>query len=133
MVNKSVEAFRRLTVDLQRAVYTDAIAELDAQADGLVTRMKSVVKHGPTGSLANSIRKQRGKVPTVVRVMAGGSATTRTGGGGRPYDYARAVEFGTVAMPATPFFFPTFRLMRKAMRSSMRRKITKRIKQYSAE
>jgi HK97 gp10 family phage protein len=133
MANKSVEAFRRLTLDMQRQVYNDAIVELDATADRLVGMMKAVVKHGPTGHLAQSIRKQPGAKPTVVRVMAGGDATTRQGGGGRPYVYARAVEFGTVHMAAEPFFFPTFRLMRKPMRSSMRRKITKRIKQYSAE
>jgi HK97 gp10 family phage protein len=132
MANKSVEAFRKLTLAMQKQVYTDAITELDAQASGLVTMMKSVVKHGPTGHLANSIRKQPGKVPTVVRVMAGGASTTTTGVK-HPYDYARAVEFGTVHMTAEPFFFPTFRLMRKKMRSSMRRKITKTIKQYSAE
>jgi HK97 gp10 family phage protein len=133
VANKSVEAFRRLTLDMQKQVYDDALAELNAQADGLVNRMKSVVVHGPTSHLANSIRKAPGKVPTIVRVMAGGADTTRSGGGGKSYDYARAVEFGTVKTPAQPFFFPTFRLMRKAMRSSMRRKISKTIKKYSAE
>ena len=131
MANKSVEAFRRLTVDMQRQVYTDAVTELDAQATILVTMMKAVVKHGPTGHLANSIRKQPGKTPTVVRVMAGGTATTE-GRGSKSYDYARAVEFGTMHVHAQPFFFPTFRLMRKRMRSSMRRKITKTIERYSA-
>ena len=133
MANKSVEAFRKLTLDLQKQVYDDAITELNSQAERLVGMMKATVKHGPTGHLANSIRSQPGKVPTIVRVMAGGASTTRSGGGGKPYDYARAVEFGTVHMVAEPFFFPTFRLMRKSMRSSMRRKITKTIKQYSAE
>jgi HK97 gp10 family phage protein len=133
MTNKSVEAFRKLTIDMQRQIFNDAVGELNASADSLVTTMKSVVKHGPTGNLGNSIRKQAGSKPTIVRVMAGGASTTRKGGGGKPYDYARAVEFGTVHMTAEPFFFPTFRLMRKPMRSSMRRKITKRIKQYSAE
>jgi HK97 gp10 family phage protein len=132
VTNKSVEAFRRLTVDMQANILKDALAELDAQADGLVSRMKSVVVHGPTSALANSIRKAPGRRETQVRVMAGGASTTRSGGG-KPYDYARAVEFGTEKVSAQPFFFPTFRLMRKAMQSSMRRKITKRIKQYSAE
>lgn len=133
MANKSVEAFRKLTVDMQTQIYSDAIGELNATADNLVGMMKSIVKHGPTGHLANSIRKQPGSKPTIVRVMAGGAATTRQGGHGKPYDYARAVEFGTEHMPAEPFFFPTFRLMRKSMRDSMRRKISQRIKQYSAE
>ena len=131
MANKSVEAFRKLTLDMQRQVYTDAVTELDGQAALLVTMMQAVVKHGPTGNLAKSIRKQAGKVPTVVRVMAGGETTTE-GRGAKKYDYARAVEFGTRHMTAEPFFFPTFRLMRKRMRSSMRRKITKTIERYSA-
>jgi HK97 gp10 family phage protein len=133
MVNKSVEAFRKLTIDLQRDIFDDAVAELNSQADGLVATMKSVVVHGPTSNLANSIRKEPGKKETAVVVRAGGSTTTRQGGGGKHYDYARAVEFGTLHVPAHPFFFPTYRLMRKKMRSAMSRKITKRIKQYSAE
>jgi HK97 gp10 family phage protein len=134
VVNKSVEAFRKLTLDMQRQILTDAVAELNAQADQLVTTMKSVVKHGPTGDLGNSIRKQPGSKVTIVRVMAGGATTTHPGRHGKPaFDYARAVEFGTVHNPAEPFFFPTFRLMRKPMRSAMRRKITARVKQYSAE
>lgn len=132
MANKSVEAFKRLTLDMQRQVYNDAVGELGSQADALVTMMKSVVKHGPTGHLANSIRKGPGARPTVVRVMAGGAETT-VGRGAKSYDYARAVEFGTQHMTAEPFFFPTFRLMRKRMRSSMRRKISKTIETYSAE
>ena len=133
MTNKSVEAFRKLTIDMQRQIYVDAVAELDSQADTLITMMKAVVKHGPTGNLATSIRKQPGKTPTIVRVMAGGASTMVGHRSTKAYDYARAVEFGTVHMPAEPFFFPTFRLMRKRMRSSMRRKISKTIKQYSAE
>ena len=93
--------------------------------------MKSVVKHGPTGNLAGSIRVEQTRRPTVVRVRAGGPTTTVTTEK-HPYDYARAVEFGTHRMSAEPFFFPTYRLMKKSMRSSMRRKITKTIKQYSA-
>jgi HK97 gp10 family phage protein len=133
MANKSVERFRKLTLDMQRQVYNDAITELPAQAATLVTMMKAVVAHGPTGHLANSIRQQPGPRPTIVKVMAGGASTTTPGAAGRPpYDYARAVEFGTVKISAQPFFFPTFRLMRKRMRSSMRNKITRTIKKYSA-
>ena len=33
MANKSVEAFRKLTLEMQQQVYDDAIAELNAQAD----------------------------------------------------------------------------------------------------
>jgi HK97 gp10 family phage protein len=132
MTNASVERLRRLTDEMVVQIRSDAIAELGVQSDLLVTRMKSVVVAGPTGNLASSIRKEPGKTPTVVQVMAGGLLTTRKVGG-KPYDYARAVEFGTERVAAQPFFFPTYRLMRKSMRSAMRRKINARIKHYSAE
>jgi HK97 gp10 family phage protein len=131
--NKSVVAFRKLTVDLQRDIFIDAKAELNAQAAALVGVMASAVKHGPTGNLAKSLRIEPGKKETVVVIKAGGPTTTRQGGGGKSYDYARAVEFGTEHVAAQPFFFPSYRLMKKKMRSAMKRKITKRIKEYSAE
>ena len=129
--NKSVEAFAKLTEDMQMQIHADAVAELNAQADALVSRMKSVAPAGPTGKLASSIRKEATRRPTIVRVRAGGGATLITTEQ-HPYDYARAVEFGTHKMSAEPFFFPTYRLMKKSMRATMRRKITKTIKQYSA-
>jgi len=132
--NKSVLAFRKLTVDMQREIFNDAVAELDTQADALVQTMRGVVVHGPTSNLANSIRKEPGKKETVVVVRAGGATTTVQGSGGKPpFDYARSVEFSTVNTPAAPFFFPSYRLMKKSIRSAMRRKITKNIKKYSAE
>lgn len=131
--NKSVLAFRKLTVDMQRQIFNDAVAELDAQADGLVQTMRSVVVHGPTSNLANSIRKEAGKKETVRVVRAGGATTTTQIAGGKSYDYARAVEYGTEKGIQAQPFFPTYRLMRKKMRSAMRRKITKTIKRYSAE
>ena len=117
---------------MQRQIFNDAVTELDAQADGLMQLMKSAVVHGPTSNLANSIRKEPGKKQTVVVIRAGGATTTTQLSGGRSYDYARAVEFGTENVSAQPFFFPSYRLTKKKMRSAMRRKITKTIKQYSA-
>jgi HK97 gp10 family phage protein len=118
---------------MQRKIFNDAVGELETQSALLVTLMKAAVEHGPTGNLANSIRKEPGKKKTVVVIKAGGASTTRHARDGKSYDYARAVEFGTEHVSAQPFFFPTFRLMRKKLRSSMRNKITKRIKEYSAE
>lgn len=113
-------------------IRADAISELDTQSDLLVAAMKSVVVTGPTGNLASSIRKAPGRNATTVVVMAGGFLTT-TKVQGKPYDYARAVEFGTISDGARPFFFPTYRLMRKKMRATMKRKISQRVKAYSAE
>jgi HK97 gp10 family phage protein len=128
-----VVAFQRLTVDLQRAVFNDAVGELETQSESLMQLMRASVVKGLTGDLAKSIRKESDRQGLLMRIKAGGLLTMRMGGGGKPYDYARAVEFGTINVSAQPFFFPSYRLMRKSMRAAMRRKITRTIKQYSAE
>jgi len=130
-VNATVERFRKLTVDLQKEVHDLAVAELNTQAARLAETIRSVA---PTdeGGLKHSVRVVPGKKDTIVRVVAGGQLTIRMSISAEPYDYARADEFGTVSMRARPFFFPTYRLMRKRIRSSMRRKITASIKKRSA-
>jgi HK97 gp10 family phage protein len=130
--NQSVEKFRRLTVQMQKEVFDEAVGELNRQADGLVNAMKRVVARGKSAHLADSIRKVQGTKPTIVRIVAGGKTTQQKGPRG-VFDYARAVEFGTVKMHAEPFFFPTFRLLRKKMRSSMKRKISATINKRSAK
>lgn len=42
--------------------------------------------------------------------------------------YARWVEFGTVNTPRQPFFFPSYRLLRRKIRGRMSRAMTKAIK-----
>jgi HK97 gp10 family phage protein len=128
-VNKSVLAFKKLTDDLQKEIHDLAVDELNRQADLLIDAMKQVAPKGETGDLEVSIRKLPGDTDTIVRVVAGGRLTTEEG----DYDYARAAEFGTTNMAARPFFFPTYRLMKKKMRSTMKRKITASIKKRSAE
>lgn len=131
--NQSVERFRKLTEEMQQRIYDDAVAQLNAEADGLVNVMKAVVPVR-TGALRDSIRKEPGKVPTRIRIVAGGASTTRAYTTRTfSYDYSRAVEFGTEKAPAEPFFFPSYRLKKRSMQSAMKRRITKRIKQYSAE
>lgn len=133
MANVSVERFRKLTRDLKDEVHKAAVEELNAQAEGLVSVMEQVVERD-SGTLEHTIRVVPDKSKdTVVRVVAGGSATIRPTISSKPYDYARADEFGTVKMPAKPFFFPTYRLKKKGMISSMKRKITAAIKKRSAE
>ncbi len=129
--NVSVERFKKLCDELKAEVHALAVAELNAQADSLVDLMQSVAPRGDTGELIHSVRKIPGKSDTQVRIVAGGKATTDSAG--RPYDHARAIEFGTVNMPAHPFFFPSYRLRKKKMIASMKRKITASIKKRSAE
>lgn len=132
--NVSVERFKALTDELKAEVHALAVAELNTQAQGLVDLMDSVAPRGETGNLIHSIRVVPDKSKdTTVRVVAGGALTVRPGVSSKPYDYARADEFGTVNMPAKPFFFPTYRLRKKKIIASMKRKIVASIKKRSAE
>jgi len=135
-VNTSVERFKKLTAELQNEVHAAAVQELNTQANKLKDLIASVapVYKGPSGgSLRHSVRVIPGKKDTVVRVVAGGELTTRNEVSSTPYDYARADEFGTVNMQPQPFFFPTYRLARKRMISTMKRRIAASIKKRSAE
>lgn len=126
--NVSVERFRKLTKDLQREVHDEAVAELNAQGDNLVRLIESVAPRGSTGELEHSVRKIPGSKDTQIRIVEGSPKTIKDG-----YQYPRAQEFGTVNMPAQPHFFPSYRLTKKKMISSMKRKITAAIKKRSAE
>lgn len=131
--NVSVERFRRLITELKVAVFDEAIAELNRQGDDLVALIESVAPRGETGNLEHTVRKIPGSRPTQIRIVAGGQLTVRPSVSSKPYDYARADEFGTVNMPAQPFFWPSYRLMKKKMISAMKRKLTAEIKRRSAE
>ncbi len=135
--NKSVERFKKLTEELQKEVHDMAVRELNTQATDLAQTIADIapIYEGPPesdvvpGALKASVRVLPGKTDTVVRVVAGGKETTIH----RGFDYARAVEFGTVDMKPQPFFFPTYRLRKKKIIAAMKRKITASIKKRSAE
>lgn len=128
--NISVVRFRALTAELKLEVRAEAIAGLNEQAQGLAELMQSVAPEHE-GVLKTTVRVIPGKKDTQVIVMAGGQATTRPGED-KPYDYARADEFGTQKMAAHPFFFPTYRLRKKRIRAAVQRRITLAIKKRSA-
>jgi HK97 gp10 family phage protein len=131
--NASVERFKKLTDDLKAEVHAAAVAELNAQADELVDLIASVAPRDK-GVLVHTIQKVPDRAKdTVVRIVAGGHETVRPSISSKPYDYARADEFGTVNMPAQPFFFATYRLRKKKIIAAMKRKITASIKKRSAE
>lgn len=132
MANVSVERFRKLTDQLRQEVFDGAIEELNTQAESLRSAIASVAPR-EAGTLAHTVKVVPGNKPTIVRVVAGGTPTIRPAISSKPYDYARADEFGTVHMRARPFFFPTYRLLKKKMIAGMKRKITAAIKKRSAE
>lgn len=126
----SIERFKRLSEELQQEIRRDAIAQLNQEADELVQQMQAAVPAN-TGNLRRSIRKEQGSRETRVTVKAGGTLTT-VQRANYSYDYSRGVEFGTATSAAHPFFWPSWRLRRRRIRSRMKRKITQDIKRRSA-
>ena len=102
---------------------------LDSSAAELVGTMKRLAPV-EDGALQRTIEAQPGKHELARQVVAGGEATTVPvrDGADAEYDYALAQEFGTADMPANPFFFPAFRLLRKRLNNRIKRSIRKAVK-----
>jgi hypothetical protein len=123
--NLSVDQFQQLLARIPDVVRGELDAAVREQAERLAATQRTVVKVGKTGNLKASIRVEKGKRPLQYLVKAGGRLTTKQvrQGSGKPYDYALGTEFGNEQERARPFFFPTYRLMKKRIRSSIARKV----------
>lgn len=131
MANVSVERFKKLAQALQEEIHALAVSELLKQAVDLAATIESVAPVHE-GALRTTVGVVPGKSDTQVRIVAGGQKTVRRSISSKPYDYARADEFGTQKMAARPFFFPTYRLRKKKIIAAMKRKIVAAIKKRSA-
>jgi HK97 gp10 family phage protein len=129
--NLSVEQFQDLMRNIPRAVADELRSATTDQAKFLADTMKQAVPTGTDGrnELQESIRVEPGRRPLQAFVKAGGPLTTRVvrKGSGLNYDYALANEYGTRKMKAQPFFYPTYRLMKKKLRSAIQRRARKAI------
>ncbi len=96
------------------------------EADKLATAIKAAAPR-KSGALQGSVQVRRKKNDVDLEVTAGGDATTKQvrAGSGISYDYARAVEFGSVKAPAEPFFFNTYRAMAPEIRQNIEDAIQK--------
>ncbi|QBX38668.1 HK97 gp10 family phage protein [Brevundimonas sp. S30B] len=123
---------RRRMKAIPAEVKKAARAQLRANAEELVETIKRFAPE-EDGALRNSVRQQDVSTSTRIarRVQAGGALTTKpvrkSEKGAPTYDYALAQEFGTERMPANPFFWPAWRLLRRRMRSRMTRAARKAI------
>lgn len=131
--NLSVEQFKQLMARIPKAVANDLESAPREEGERLAVAMRQVVPQGIDNrrELLESIRVEDGKRPLSVLVKAGGPLTTKEvrAGSGIAYDYSLANEFGTQKMKAQPFFWPTYRLMKKRIRSALSRKARKAIEQ----
>ena len=134
--NQSAKKFQRVLASLPPATRKAVRAEVFHQAAVLKGDIAAAAPHGPTGVLAASVRVEPGRSPLAALVRAGGKTTTRTVGfgffsafnaavrGRAEYDYAIAQEFGTQHIPAQPFFWPTYRAKKRAIRKAIKAEAT---------
>jgi HK97 gp10 family phage protein len=98
--------FSGLSFKLKRELAT----ALKEQADELAAAIKA---EAPvvSGTLRDSVKVRRRRNELELEVVAGGQSTSKEirKGAGVDYDYALAVEYGTTARPAEPFFYNTAR------------------------
>lgn len=113
---------KAIPVEVRKAVK----AQNRANAEELVETIKRFAPPDESGDLRASVKNQDVSTSTRIaqQVRAGGAATTkpvRKSEKAPTYDYALAQEYGTARMPANPFFWPSWRSVRKKLKARMSR------------
>lgn len=112
---------------------------METSADEIVALAKSLAPVDK-GDLKDSIGWTWGKAPkgamTLGKVQSDGVDSEFTitiyAGNSEAY-YARWVEFGTQKMAAQPYFYPSYRALRRRSKSRVTRAVTKAIKKVAAQ
>lgn len=118
----------------------DVAATLVTQSLLVVTEAKRFAPIDPDsdtpGALKDSVRLEERPNGSkfAVRILVGGPKTKKPVKKGKAgyeyeYDYARAVEFGTVKTKAHPFFFPIYRARKKDIRAAVKKAIRKAVRE----
>ena len=106
---------------IPKATRVEIRGVLEKSASEMVTLAKSLASaNSLSGALVNSIKQEPGRNDLAVVVRAGGDATTVDG-----YDYALANEHGTSSMEQQPFFWDSYRAVKKRAKSRATRAIRK--------
>ncbi|MBZ9653544.1 HK97-gp10 family putative phage morphogenesis protein [Phyllobacterium lublinensis] len=125
----------KLTKQIPDRLRKSAIAAMETGADELVAMMKTLVPV-EKGELRDSIGWTFGKPPKGTRVIgqtdpnSGDPVITIFAGNDKSF-YAAFQEFGTVNMQPNPFFFTSWRTLRRRIRARITREINKAIKSGS--
>lgn len=147
MVQGLAQLKRKLTATIPAKVETATRKAMEKGADELVGMMKRLVPvedgdlrdsigwtwgNAPKGSvvMAESAADSRG---LKITVYAGNERTMVENSRGVRFQIARLQEHGTQAMEANPFFFPSWRALRKRIQSRIKREMKKAIKSESAQ
>lgn len=112
----------------------EGVRESLKQSAREITNLMEALAPEATGRLKGSIGWTFGDPPkgsiSIGRLQRGDLTVTIYAGDEDAF-YARWIEFGTIKMPAHPFFFPAFRALRRRARSRMARSINKAMKQVA--
>lgn len=114
-LEKKLRAIPKATRNEVRSVLVKSASEMVDLAQSLVAVDE--------GDLKGTIRQHPGKHELAVVVRAGGESTTVDG-----YDYALAVEHGTVDTPQQEFFWPAYRAVKKRAKSRATRAIKRAVR-----
>ena len=132
---KGLAQFNRRWKAIPKAARINVRAAMEDMASDLVEEMWVRAPYGETGRLSASIGWTWGEAPkgsltlgTVGGKEYGALRITIYAGGGEAF-YARFHEFGTVDMPARPFFFPVWRARRTRIRRRISLAISKAIRE----
>lgn len=131
MVKGVAQLRKKLTVTMPKRVEDAARKAMETGAEELVSMMKRLAPID-TGDLQMSISWTWGAAPKGSVVLtqsepdSKGMRITIYAGSKEAY-YARFVEFGTSEMRARPFFFTSWRALRKRIRSRIVRNMKKAI------
>lgn len=130
MTVEGLDRLKRRLARMPAHVKRATKAAIDQGAAEVVSMQKRLAPVDD-GDLQGSIQAIPGRHELSTMIVAGGAATTRPVREGQSvtYDYALAQEFGTDRMPANPFFYPSYRALRRRVKSRITRAMKKAIRE----
>lgn len=130
-----LDKFKRRWQAIPKNARKNVRAVMEDQANDIVEEMWARAPMGETLKLGASIGWTWGDAPAGSMVIGTVGGTehasiriTIYAGGGDAF-YARFQEFGTLNMPANPFFFPVWRARRRRVTTAISRAISKAIRE----
>lgn len=136
MASKQLQRLQRRFEAIPKAVRDAAKPGLAKAGQELVSAMKTLAEPSrDTGALIDSITLTTGGNTTPPYSEPGGSRVVPEYGvavtaGNSKVRYAHLVEYGTRHSKAEPFFWPAYRLLKKKLKSEIRRSMSKAVRDY---
>lgn len=126
----SLEA-RKSALEVQRMILRKFAPELQQEFVAVSEKNGKALSEAIARQAPVSEDEDPGQLKRSVKYELDGMKVTVTAGGGDA-SHATYVEFGTRAMRAEPFFFTTYRLLKKRLWGGYGRALSRVAKKYSA-